>query len=207
MPRRTLTSDTVRRRYDRLAPLYEWVEFPMEALALDRWRRRFISHIEGRRVLEAGAGTGKNFPLYPPGLEVSAIDISFKMLRRSRGKGSAGGIGRTVGDVERLPFPSNTFDSAVASFLFCSVARPVEGLVELKRVVRPGGRVVLLEHMRPGNPVLGRVFDVLSPLIAPLFGPEINRRTVENVKRAGLRVEQEIDLFSDIVKLMVCRKD
>lgn len=206
MAKRQLTSETVRRRYDRLAAVYDWVEFPMEVLAFARWRQALLARIQGPQVLEAGAGTGKNFPLYPPGLEVTALDLSMKMLLRSRDKPAAIPICRVAGDVERLPFPTASFDSALASFLFCSVARPVQGLAELKRVVRPGGRVLLLEHMRPANAFLGRAFDMLNPVVSPLLGPEINRRTVQNVQTAGLRIEEEIDLFSDIVKLLVCRR-
>lgn len=195
----------VRRRYDRIAPVYDLFESPMELVALSRWRRRLMDHMQGVQVLEAGVGTGKNLPNYPPGLEITAIDISPRMLERSRNKICPSPVARAVANVEALPFPGQSFDTVLASFLFCSVDDPVGGLEELGRVTRPGGRIVLLEHVRPGNPLLGRLFDRLNPLTRNLFGPNINRDTVGNVARAGLVIEEEIDLSSDIVKLLVCR--
>ncbi|HEY76127.1 MAG TPA: methyltransferase domain-containing protein [Thermoflexia bacterium] len=197
-----------RARYDRIAPLYDW----MEGLAERRyqgWRRRVWSLVNGPRVLEVGVGTGKNIPYYPPGLQVVGIDISQRMLERARRRAERLGVPVALlqMDGQALDFPDDTFDSGVATFVFCSVPDPILGLREMRRVVRPGGRIVLLEHVRPENPLLGRLMDLLDPLVARLMGPHINRRTVDNVRRAGLTLERVEDLGAGgIFKLIVARK-
>jgi ubiquinone/menaquinone biosynthesis C-methylase UbiE len=90
-------------------------------------------------------------------------------------------------DVERLPFVDASFDTVTATCVFCSVEHPVRGLEEVRRVTKPSGQVLLLEHVRPRNPLLGRLSDLLSPLTRR-FGPEINRRTEENIRKAGLDI-------------------
>jgi ubiquinone/menaquinone biosynthesis C-methylase UbiE len=78
----------------------------------------------------------------------------------------------------------------VATFVFCSVPDPVQGLREIGRVVRPGGQILLLEHVRIDRPVIGTLMDVLAPLIVRLNGANINRRTVKNVQSAGLQIDR-----------------
>lgn len=110
----------------------------------------------------------------------------------ARAKRRAHRIGSTaqldVADVERLPYPDADFDTVLATCVFCSVPDPVAGLREVARVVRPDGRVRLLEHVRPRNRFLGWLADRLSPLVQRLVGPEINRRTEDNVRAAGLEL-------------------
>lgn len=141
-------------------------------------------------ILEVGIGTGANLRLYPPDADLTGIDISGRMLERARRR--AAGLGMSVrlfeGDVERLPLLDASFDTVVATCVFCSVAHPVEGLRELQRVIKPDGRVLLLEHVRPQNPFLGWLADRVSPLTRRLIGPEMNRRTEVNVTRSGLLV-------------------
>lgn len=91
---------------------------------------------------------------------------------------------------ERLPYPDGGFDTVTAACVFCSVGDPVRGLQETARVARPGGQVLLYEHVRPRNPVLGKITDLVSPLTRRLFGPELNRPTERNVETAGLRVPE-----------------
>jgi phosphatidylethanolamine/phosphatidyl-N-methylethanolamine N-methyltransferase len=199
-------SSVVRHRYDRLAPVYDFISAPMELLGMGGWRRQLISLVRGPRVLEAGVGTGKNLPYYSSGLSITAIDLSPKMLARAQHKHCASSVEHRVMDVERLDLPDNSFDTIVASFLFCSVANPVRGLRELHRVLKPDGQVLLLEHVRPPGWCLGRLFDLLNPFVVWLQGANINRNTVENVRQAGLVLEKEINLSGKIVKLLVCTK-
>jgi len=103
-------------------------------------------------------------------------------------------------DIQHLEFADHAFDTVFATFVFCSVPDPVAGLRELRRVCKPDGKLLLLEHMRPANPVLGFIFDVFNPLIVRIIGANINRRTVENIRQAGWQITVQENLSGDIVK-------
>ncbi|HID62333.1 MAG TPA: class I SAM-dependent methyltransferase, partial [Anaerolineae bacterium] len=177
-----------RARYNRLAPIYDWLETFVEALSFRCWRERLWGQVKGQKILEVGVGTGKNMPYYPPQAQVTAVDLSDRMVDRARHKAQRLGLDVEVRemDAQRLDFLDDSFDAAVATFVFCSVPDPVLGLRELARVVRPGGQIILLEHTRAENPLLGRLMDWLNPFVVRIMGANINRRTVDNVQRAGL---------------------
>ena len=194
-----------RARYQRIARFYDLMEvLPERRFA--PWRERLWSLVSGPRVLEVGVGTGKNMPYYPPGVHVTGVDLTPGMLEQARKRAAALGLDVELhlGDAQSLEFEDDSFDSAVATCVFCSVPDPVLGLKELRRVVRPGGQIILLDHVRSEKPLLGRLMDILNPLVVRITGANINRRTVENVRKAGLEIEDVENLgMGDIIKLTV----
>ncbi len=191
-------TEVTRRRYDRLAAVYDLRESGVEQRLFAAWRRRLWCRVQGPRVLEVGVGTGKNMPYYPPGMQITAIDLSPGMLSRARLRAEELGIAVDLRemDVEHLQFPDASFDTAIDTFVFCSVPDPIQGLRELRRVVRPGGQVLLLEHVRPAHPLLGVATDLLNPLVVRAMGANINRRTVRNVRAAGLVITHLEELLA-----------
>jgi ubiquinone/menaquinone biosynthesis C-methylase UbiE len=162
--------------------------------------------VDGEKVLEVGVGTGKNMPYYPNGAQITAIDLSDRMLQQARKRAERLELDVDLRqmDVQTLDFPDGAFDAVVASFVFCSVPDPVLGLRELARVTKPGRQILLLEHVRARNAVLGKIMDILNPLVVRIGGANINRRTVKNVERAGLEIETVKHLLGEgIVKLIV----
>ncbi|MEW6672309.1 MAG: methyltransferase domain-containing protein [Thermodesulfobacteriota bacterium] len=201
------TINRTRQRYDRLAPFYDLFESVMETWRFASWRARLTESIRGPRALEAGVGTGKNIRFYPEGVDITGIDFSHRMLRRARRRAEKTGLEMvlTEMDVQQLDFPDQSFDTVFATFVFCSVPDPVQGLMELRRICKPDGRLLLLEHMRPDNHFLGRLFDFLAPLVVRITGANINRNTMGNIRRAGWNIEIEEHLSGDIVRWIEAR--
>lgn len=181
---------TTQRRYDRIAFCFDALEALMEK-RFRPWRRALWLKVPPGEVLEVGVGTGKNMPFYRSGAAMTAVDLSAGMLWRALDRKRQLGIEVSLlqMDAQQLAFPDQSFDAIVATFVFCSVPDPIAGLRELKRVLKPGGRIFLLEHVRSEHPVLGWFMDRLNPLVVRLVGANINRRTVENCRQAGLQVE------------------
>ncbi len=196
-----------RARYDRIAPIYDAVEWVME-LRARAWRRRLWSRAAPGRLLELGVGTGKNLRYYGT-RQVIALDLSAAMLARARRRAARLGVEAEfqTGDVQRLPYADGSFDVVVAAFLFCSVPDPVLGLTEVKRVLSPGGQLLLLEHVLSHKPMLRPLMQWFDPISAWCWGAHINRDTIANVERAGLRIVATDNLSLDVVKLIEASKD
>ena len=197
----------IRKRYDRLAPFYDLLEAPVERFRFSSWRKRLKNRVIGKRGLEAGVGTGKNFRHYPSNVHITAIDVSPRMLDRAEKRAQTLGIEVDLRqmDVQELQFRDQSFDTVFATFVFCSVPDPVLGLRELRRVCKTGGRLLLLEHMRPENQFFGTLFDALNPLIVRMSGANINRKTIDNINRAGWTIETVMNFSSDIVRWIEAR--
>ena len=174
-------------------------------LRYGKYKRGLFAKSRGKTMLVA-AGTGLDFEFFPPGLEITAIDFSPKMLAIAGQKTAAykGSIELLEADVTNLTFENNSFDTIVTSCTFCSVPDPVKGLTELNRVLKPDGQLLMFEHVRPTNFILGAMMDFLTPIVNKM-GPDLNRRTADNVRKAGFTITREFNIYLDMVKLFECR--
>lgn len=168
-----------------------------------RWqpfKRRLFANMEGR-ILFLALGTGLDIPTFPLGRDITAIDISPRMLEQARPRIEAydGTIRAEVMDVHEMPFAPGSFDQVFTSCTFCSVPRPIEGLQALRQVLRPGGKLFMFEHTGsrylPFRPMMN-----LMTLLSQRVGPAMNRPTVDNVRAAGFRITEVENIFLDVVK-------
>ncbi|SIR16188.1 class I SAM-dependent methyltransferase [Halanaerobium kushneri] len=210
----------IKKRYNRVAPVYDSLEYFMEKGKMGDWRENLWQKVSNRieqlkennnkkvKLLEAGVGSGKNIEYYPEEIEIFAVDFSPKMIKEAEKKADKYNkkIKLLEMDIQNLRFEDNYFDLIVTSCVFCSVPDPIKGLKELKRVLKEDGRILMLEHMRSRNKMVGKFMDWFNWVSLYTWGANINRRTIENIKKAGLELVEVNNLMSDIVKEIELKK-
>jgi ubiquinone/menaquinone biosynthesis C-methylase UbiE len=158
------------------------------------------------RILDAGVGTGRNFPFYPPGSDVVGIDLSPAMLERAeRRRGTATTqVQLRQMDVTRLKFADASFDAAVATFLFCTLPDDLQvaGMKELGRVVKPGGIVRCLEYTRPSGGLRRLMTYLWEPWVYWAYGAGFDRQTEKHVPEAGLHLFEALFVEDELIKLL-----
>ena len=173
--------------YARLSPVYDVIfGAPLQPGRIAAVRQMGIR--PGDRVLEVGAGTGINVPLYPRDCRVTAIDLSAPMLERARRRISRQGLAHVElleQDAARMTFPNDFFDSVYAPYVMSVVVDPIRVAREMLRVCRPGGRIVILNHFRSTNSVLSRLERAVSPLTVHI-GFRLDLALPELLRRADL---------------------
>ncbi|MCK5828690.1 MAG: methyltransferase domain-containing protein [Methylococcales bacterium] len=197
-------SEKVKKRYNRIAPFFDALEGFLEGIAFKQRRKILWSKVKGEDLLEVGVGTGKNFSFYPPDIRVTAVDFSQDMLREARKKRHKNKVSveLVLMDVQSLCYADNSFDTIIASFVFCSVPQPIKGLQELYRVCKPGGQILLLEHVLSSSTIKSAIMNFLNPFVALFFGANINRQTVKNVQACGFEKVLVDPASSDTVKII-----
>lgn len=183
--------------WDRRARLYDYCE--SSRLRRGPSKSGLFAEMAGK-VLFLAVGTGADIPHFPPGLDITGIDISREMLRRAapRARAYSGRLRLMLADALDLPFPAEAFDTAVTSCTMCSVPDPARALGELHRVLRPGAGLLLFEHVRSRQPILGLVLDAMT-LWTRRRGTDMNRPTLAYVRGAGFEVTRVECVYLDII--------
>ena len=151
----------LQKKWDRASRWYDLATVALEALVFRRLRSRLLKSAVGR-VLEVAAGSGLNLAHYPGGLDITAVDLSPGMLIRARSRGARK---VAVMDAQHLAFKDGSFDTVVSTLGTCTFPDPVEALREMRRVCRPGGSVLLLEHGRSNRAALAAWQDRRAPSV------------------------------------------
>jgi len=192
-------------RYQRIAWAYDLLDLPVEYGRYRKIRPQIFRGLSGR-ILDAGVGTGRNFPFYPLGSEVVGIDLSPGMLARAerrRPLATASVVLRQM-DVTRLDFPDRSFDAAVATFLFCTLPDDLQvaGMRELGRVVKPGGLIRCLEYTRPSGGLRRAMTHLWEPWINWAYGAGFDRQTEKRAPEAGLQLFESRFVHDELIKLL-----
>jgi phosphatidylethanolamine/phosphatidyl-N-methylethanolamine N-methyltransferase len=183
--------ETINRAYAVLSPVYDFlfdkIFYPGRVAAID-----LLEIQPGNRVLEVGVGTGLNLPLYSRDCNVTGIDISKEMLRKAEERVLTLGMANTklmVMDGSRLAFPDDSFDRVIATYVISAVPDPVKTLLEMRRVCKPSGHLVILNHFKSENPVIGMFEKLLAPVCTKIgFNTEL--KLMPLLERVALSPDQ-----------------
>ncbi|MFH1682637.1 MAG: class I SAM-dependent methyltransferase [Candidatus Woesearchaeota archaeon] len=182
-----MQKEIIRKKYNEFAFKYRYGEELIYFIfGLNRLRKALLRNATGK-VLEIAVGTGAGLPLYPKNCEITAIDLSPKMLQYAK-KRTKRNITFKEMDAENLSFKENTFDSVVDTLSLCTFPNPIKALKEMARVCKPKGSLLLLEHGRSDKDWLARFQDRRAEKHAQPLGCNWNREPLELVKKGGLKI-------------------
>ncbi len=207
MPETAGENERLRRYWDKHARSYDR-EMRFFDRALFGESRSWVCSRAGGDVLEVAIGTGRNLPFYPPDVRLTGIEWSPKMLAVARRR--ADGLGRLAdlreGDAQALPFADATFDTVVCTLSLCAIPDDRRAIAEMIRVLKPGGRLLLLDHIAGSSRPLRALQRLLELVTVPLGGEHVLRRPLRHVQSAGLQIEQRDRFKLGIVERLVARK-
>lgn len=192
--------------YDHIARLYDLLDLPFEYGRYRPLRRILFEGLSGD-LLDAGVGTGRNFPFYPDGSHVTGIDLSPAMLKRARARKNRLGTAVDLHEmnVMEMDFADDRFDGIISTFLFCVLEDRYQqpALEELRRVCRPGGSIHILEYSISENPLRRFIMKLWAPWVRFAYGAEFDRNTEQYLEAAGLDLVAVKFLYKDIIKLLI----
>ena len=200
-------TDRIRRLYDDRAATFEKSLGIGERLLLGGFRQEYGALLRGE-IIEVSVGSGLNFPFYSPAVtRAVGVDLSWEMLQHAGERALHLGIPVALvqADAEALPFPDASFDTVAISLALCTIPDPVKALLELGRVCRPGGRIVMLEHVRSTARPLAALQRVLSPLNERAIGCHLDRDTFGLAHSLGFSIDETRSRLFDSVRLVVAR--
>jgi SAM-dependent methyltransferase len=188
----SLVTRWLARRHGGMAAFYEKFNAPLERAGVAAIRARLAGDLRGQ-VLEIGCGTGLNFAHYSTTAEVTAIEPleEFRIFAAERAAATGARITVQEGDAQALPFPTDGFDAALETLVFCSVPDVARGLTELRRVLRPSAPARFFEHVRSEHAMGALAQDLFNPLWRWISdGCNLNRDTVPAIRSAGFTIER-----------------
>ena len=200
-------TERIRRLYDKQAPTFDRSMGLWERILFGGSRRWVCTQATGD-VLEIAAGTGRNLPYYADGTRVTGIELSPAMVELARGQARALGreVELRVGDAQELDFPDESFDTVVCTFSLCTIPDDRAAVREAKRVLRPGGRLLLAEHVRSPVRIVHWVQRLIEPLAIRFGGDHITREPLEHVHAEGFAVDALQRSKLGIVELVAAHK-
>lgn len=196
-----MADSATKEKWDKVAKTFD----AMSGIGTEkRWapvKTRFFSNMGDGKILFLAVGTGLDISSFPPGKNITSIDISPKMLEQAKPRADAypGQMEVFEIDVLDMPYEDNCFDQVFTSCTFCSVPDPVAGLKSLFRILKPGGELHMFEHTGSKIFPFNVMLNIMTPLTRKL-GPEMNRPTQDNVKKAGFTIKNINPIYMDVVK-------
>lgn len=207
MPATSGDTARLRRYWDRHAPNYDRQMRLFDRVLFGDTRAWVCAQATGD-VLEVAVGTGLNLGHYPDGIRLTGVDFSPAMLQRARDRALK--LGRMVdlreGDAHALAFPDNSFDTVVCTFSLCSIPDDRQAVAEMRRVLRPGGLLLLADHVAGSVWPVRAIQGLLELVTVPLGGEHLRRRPVEQVLALGLEVQRRERFKAGIVERLAARK-
>jgi ubiquinone/menaquinone biosynthesis C-methylase UbiE/predicted ester cyclase len=200
-------TDRIRTIFDKQAPKYD-----KSMSGFERWlfagNREWVGERVEGDVLDLAAGTARNLPYFPAGARLTGIELSPEMA--ALGRARADDLGRefemVVGDATALPFPDESFDTVVCTYGLCTIPDDAAAVREAKRVLRPGGRILLAEHVRSPNSVLRTIQRIAEPFAHRFGGDHLLREPLEHLEAEGFEVEELKRQKAGWVELVSARK-
>jgi phosphatidylethanolamine/phosphatidyl-N-methylethanolamine N-methyltransferase len=196
------------RLYSFYSPFYDFTFGKL----LSPGRKKAMSLLQrnpGQRILEVGIGPGSTLGLYPHDTNIVGIDISDRMIAKAREKAVRLRNGREISlhvmDACKLDFPDASFDAVVSSYVITVVPDPLRACAEIRRVCKPGGQIIVVNHTRSDNGFKGKLEDVFSPLFVKL-GFVTDLDVIAVMRRAGIRIQDVHDCPMSVHKVIVGRK-